>query len=110
MPIPNPKSNIANPQAQPYVPFVPSVPFVPDVRDVRGVRGVRGVSVVSVVSAVHGVSANARCPKKTEHSQIRIRNSRKPGLETRPCFTRFKCFRCFISFMRFNRFSNTWPL
>ena len=73
MPIPNPKSNIANPQARPRVPFGPFVTDVRDVSNVRGVSdvsGVRGVSVVrdvsdvSNVSNVSVVSANVRCRKK----------------------------------------------
>lgn len=59
MPIPNPKSHITNLQAWPRVPFVLDVPFVLSVRD------------VSVVRDVRGVSANARCPKKTEHQEMR---------------------------------------
>ena len=72
MPIPNPKSNIANPQARRRV---PSFPCVPDVRDVSNVSGVRDVSDVS---AVHGVSANARCPKKKQ-------NTKKCGMPRSKC-------------------------
>ena len=57
--IPNPQSHITNRQTRPRVPVVPSVPFVPF------------VPFVPVVRDVHGVSANAQCPKKTKHQDMR---------------------------------------
>ena len=74
MQIQSPKSHITDLGARPYAPFVPFVPSVPDVRDVRSVSDVsvvRDVRDVRGVSGVRGVSANARCPKKTEHQEMR---------------------------------------
>ena len=117
MQIQSPKSHITNLRARPRVPFVP---FVPDVRDVSN------VSVVSDVrgfSDVHGVSANARCPKRNRtprnaefRSQCRVGGPRvskglssnaefsQPGIQNSIPFHVFQLFHAFHFFHSFQPF------